>query len=80
MGGLGSSFQARDSFSVQRRIEMGGLSLNRWAFRFIKTAERTKADNDKELFEQECKRIIKPKRIHLDQPELKAKSDPPQEG
>lgn len=29
--------------------------------RFIELAERTKADNDKELFEQACKKIIKRK-------------------
>ena len=29
--------------------------------RFIETAERIKADNDKELFEQALKKIIKPR-------------------
>jgi hypothetical protein len=29
--------------------------------RFIELAERTKADNDKELFEKACKEIIKSK-------------------
>ena len=29
--------------------------------RFMELAERTKADNDKQLFEQACKKIIKPK-------------------
>jgi hypothetical protein len=29
--------------------------------RFLETAEKIKADNDKELFEIVCKKIIKPK-------------------
>jgi hypothetical protein len=32
--------------------------------RFLETAEKIKADNDKELFKQVCDKIIKPKQTN----------------